>query len=161
MKTALYTLLAAATVVATPALAQSMTPTEYVMAAGAGDLFEIQSAQAVLETTTNPSIRSFAQEMLTDHQKSTDMVKAAALRAHLQVDPPMLMPAQADMLTQLRAQTGPARDTTYITQQKTAHDQALALQKGYATSGTAVPLKQAAAKIVPVVKMHIKMLTTM
>lgn len=161
MKTTLYTLLAAGALCATPALAQVMTPSDYIMTAGASDLFERQSAQIVLETTANPDVRSFAQDMLTDHQKSTDMVKAAAMKAHLPVDPPMLMPAQAEMIAELRAETGPARDATYIAQQKAAHGQALAVQKAYAASGTVVPLKMAAGKIVPVVQMHIAMLMKM
>ena len=115
----------------------------------------------VLETTTNPQVKSFATMMLTDHGKSTAMVKAAALKSKVKVAPPMLTADQKEMIAQLRAATGAARDTTYIAQQKTAHDQALALQQGYAAEGTAVPLKTAAGKIVPVVQMHIKMLMAM
>lgn len=147
--------------VAAPALAQVMPAAEYVNMAGASDLFERQSAQIVLETTTNPKVRNFASMMLTAHSKSTAAVKAAALKARVRVAPPVLMSAQSEMIAQLQAATGMARDTTYIAQQKAAHDQALALQQAYASDGKAVPLKLAAAKIVPVVKMHITMLKTM
>ena len=147
--------------IATPALAQVMPAAEYVKTAGASDLFERQSAQVVLKTTTNPKVRKFASMMLTAHAKSTADVKAAAMKAKVPVAPPMLMPAQSEMIAQLRAETGMARDATYIAQQKTAHHQALAVQQDYASDGKAVPLKLAAAKIVPVVKMHITMLKTM
>ena len=151
----------AALAFAVPAMAQVMPAPEYVKTAGASDLFERTSAKIVLETTTNPQVKSFATMMLSDHGKSTAMVKAAAMKSKVKVAPPMLTPAQSEMIAQLRAETGMARDTTYIAQQKAAHGQALALQQSYAADGTKLPLKMAAGKIVPVVQMHIKMLMAM
>ena len=145
----------------TPALAQAMAPAEYVKAAGAGDLFERQSSQIVLETTRNPKVRDFATMMIKQHTKSTADVKAAAAKARVPVAPPMLTPAQAEMIAQLRGESGPARDATYIAQQRAAHGQALAVQEAYAKGGRAMPLKMTAMKIVPVVKMHITMLKGM
>ncbi|KQS02200.1 hypothetical protein ASG11_15595 [Sphingomonas sp. Leaf357] len=146
---------------AVPAAAQVMPAADYVKTAGASDLFERESAQVVLQTTTNPKVKSFANMMISAHSKSTTDVKAAALRAKVAATPPMLTPAQSDMIAQLRAQTGTARDATYIAQQKTAHGQALSLQQAYATGGKAMPLKAVAMKIVPVVKHHIQMLDAM
>ena len=150
-----------ALIVAAPAMAQVMPAADYVKTAGASDLYERQSAQIVLQTTTNPAIRSFAQMMLADHGKSTLMVKAAALKARVRPAAAMLTPTQAEMIAQLRAETGTARDATYVAQQKAAHGQALAVQQAYATDGKAASLRTAAAKIVPVVEHHIMMLKTM
>jgi len=157
----IYALLAATAFVASPAIAQVMSAPEYVATAGASDLYERTSAQTVLETTANPAIRSFATMMLRAHQQSTDMVKAAAMQAHVPVDPPMLTPTQDEMITELRSETGPARDAAYVAQQRAAHGQALTIQKAYAASGTVAPLQVAAAKIVPIVQMHIAMLMKM
>ena len=90
MKT--FTILAAplALLSATPALAQAMSPSEYVMTAGASDLYEKTSSQVVLQTTTNPDVKMFAQEMIRDHTQSTAMVKAAAMKSRVKVSPPML-----------------------------------------------------------------------
>ena len=151
----------AAALVAAPLYAQAMTPDDYVKAAGASDLFEIQSSQIVLGSTQDPKIKMFANRMIRDHTKSTAEVKAAAMKAGMTPPPPMLMPAQADQVSQLQAQTGKDRDTTYISQQRASHDQALALQQGYAQDGTSPPLKAAAKKIVPVVQHHIDMLKSM
>jgi putative membrane protein len=144
-----------------PASAQAMTPSEYVMTAGASDLYERQSSQIVLETTANPKVREFATMMLTAHAKSTADVKAAALKSKVKVAPPKLMPAQAEMIAQLRGETGAARDAAYIAQQRTAHGQALDVQKSYAMGGSAPALKMVAGKIVPVVEHHIMMLKAM
>ena len=159
MKTLIFA--TAALFVAAPATAQVMSPSEYVATAGASDLYERTSSQVVLESTQNPALRSFAQMMIDHHTKSTADVKAAAMRAKVKAAPPMLNPTQTEMVAELRAETGPARDATYIAQQKAAHGQALAVQKAYAMDGTAAPLKTAAMSIVPVVERHIAMLKTM
>ncbi len=146
---------------AVPASAQVMSAGEYVATACASDLYERSSSQIVLETTADPKVRDFATMMMTAHAQSTADVKAAALKSKIKVTPPMLMPAQAEMIAQLRAETGPARDAAYVAQQRAAHGQALAVQKAYAMDGAAPALKKAAEKIVPVVEHHIMMLMTM
>lgn len=151
----------AALLTAAPAAAQVMAPAEYVMTAGASDLYERQSSQLVLQTTTDPRIRDYAQMMIADHGKSTADVKAAAMRSRVPFAPPMLMPLQAELIAQLRAEQGPARDATYVAQQKASHNQALFVQQAYALEGTAAPLRAVATKIVPVVQHHIEMLKAM
>ena len=158
MKTVLILVSALA---AAPALAQVMAPAEYVKTAGASDLYERQSSQIVLQTTQDSKVRQFAEQMIAEHTKSTADVKAAAARSRVPVAPPALMPAQAELIAQLRAESGPARDATYIAQQKASHNQALDVQKAYAMDGTAPALKIAADKIVPVVESHIAMLKAM
>jgi len=161
MKTFSLMTAASALLIAAPAAAQVMAPAEYVKTAGASDLYEMQSSQAVLETTQDPKIRQFAEMMIAHHAKSTADVKAAAAKARVPAPPAALMPLQSELVAQLRAEQGPARDMAYVAQQKAAHGQALAVQKAYAASGTAAPLKAAAATIVPVVQSHIDMLMTM
>lgn len=162
MKTAsLLAVAGLAALAATPAMAKVMTPAQYVMTAGASDLYERQSSQLVLATTANPKVREFATMMLSAHAQSTADVNAAAMKSNVKVAPLMLTPAQAKMIAQLRGANALARDTAYIAQQRAAHDQALGVQKVYAMGGTAPALKMTAAKIVPVVEHHITMLKGM
>lgn len=156
--------LAVAALAAAPTLAfaaPAMTSSSYVMKAGAGDLFERQSSALVAKSTTNPKLKTFAQEMVTDHTKSTAAVKAAAMKAGLHPAAPKLTAKQTSDMSALRAATGTARDSLYIEQQKAAHQEALALHQDESTAGTAAPLKAAATKIVPVVQHHIDMLAAM
>lgn len=157
----LHILAALPLVIAAPVFAQAMAPADYVAAAGASDLYERQSSQLVLQSTRDSGIRSFANMMIKDHTKSTAEVKAAAARAGVKAPPPMLNPAQTEMMAQLRDERGAARDAAYVAQQKAAHGQALAVHQAYAKDGTAAPLKAAAAKIAPVVQHHIEMLHDM
>ncbi|MGJ3626887.1 DUF4142 domain-containing protein [Sphingomonas sp. MMS24-JH45] len=99
--------------------------------------------------------------MIADHTKSTADVKAAAARSRVKAMPPKLTPLQQELVKELRAEEGTARDAAYIAQQKAAHGQALNVQKAYAMEGTAPALKTAAATIVPAVEHHIMELTAM
>lgn len=151
----------AAMLAATPAAAQVMAPAEFVKTAGASDLYEQQSSKLVLQTTQDAKVRAFAQMMIADHTKSTADVKAAARKARVAVPAPKLMPAQTELIAQLNAETGAARDAAYVAQQKAAHNQAYAVHTAYAAEGTAAPLKAVAAKIAPVVAHHVEMLKGM
>lgn len=161
MKTLIQAAVLGATMLAVPAVAQVMTASDYVATAGASDLYEITSSQAVIETTQNPNLRAFAQMMVADHTKSTADVKAAAARSRVHAAPPQLNPLQQELVAELRAENGPARDAAYIAQQKAPHGQALNVQKAYAMDGTAPALKNAASTIVPVVEHHLMMLMAM
>ncbi len=157
------TIIAAAltTLAAAPLAAQTTDAATYVAKAGASDLYERTSSQMVLQTTKDPKIRQFATMMVRDHAKSTADVKRAATAARVRVPAAKLEPTQAQMVADLRRATGTDRDRTYVMQQRTAHQQALALHSGYAQAGTAAPLKTVAAATAPVVQHHIEMLQGM
>lgn len=142
-------------------IANAMPTMDYVKMAGAGDMYEKQSSEAVLKSTKNPEIRKFANMMVMDHTQSTMKVKTAAMKSGLHPAPPMLMPKQKAMIAELMAAKGTARDTLYVSQQKTAHQEALATHQDYAASGDKPALKMAASEIVPVVQHHIEMLNAM
>ena len=154
-------LAACAALTASPLLAQAMSGPEYVMTAGASDLYERTSSQVVLETTTNAAVREFATMMIAHHTKSTADIIAAARRGRVAFAPPKLMPVQAELVAQLRGEQATARDAAYIAQQKASHGQALTVQKAYAEGGTVAPLREAATAIVPVVEAHLAMLMKM
>ena len=159
----MFRALALGAALAVPAAAMAAmptTPAQYVMKAGAGDLYEIQSSQLVMNSA-NPKIKEFANHMVADHTKSTAEVKAAAMKAGMHPAAPMLNPMQQTMMANLKKVSGTARDTMYLSQQKASHNQALALQEDYAANGGSAPLKMAAGKIVPVVKNHVQMLASM
>jgi putative membrane protein len=153
---------ALATSFALPATAQMAAPSPktFVMKAGASDKFEISEAKLMM-MSKNPDIVSFATQMKTDHTKSTMMVKTAAKADGLMPGAPMLDAKQKHDLAALTAKHGKARDMLYVTQQKAAHVDALALMQSYSTSGTAPHLKDAAGQITPVVQSHVEMLDKM
>ena len=127
------------------------------MFAGAGDLYEVQSSQLVLETTQTPDIRRFAQMMVEHHTETTQDAAAAAMRAGMTPPTPMLDAPKTAMLNALRLYNGVQRDRLYLTQQMMAHKEALGLMKTYAETGETPELKVAAQATVAIVQSHLAM----
>ncbi len=153
--------LVAIALIGTAAAAETPTPVKFVEEAGASDKFEIDSAK-LMESSKNPKIAAFARTMIVAHAKSTNMVTAAAKSDGLALKTPELTLKQRADITALKAvPSGKTKDDLYIKQQKAAHDEALTLMRDYAASGTAPHLRAAAAKIRPVVQMHITKLAAM
>lgn len=128
---------------------------QYVMVAGADDLFEHQASTLALTKSTDPQIRAFAQRMVTDHTKTTQALNAAAAQAGVPVPPPQLTPGQQQYISELQPLSGSAFDHAYLAQQVAAHRAALALHQNYARHGDNAVLKQAAAKTVPIIEAHL------
>jgi putative membrane protein len=135
-----------------------MTPTaamDYVKMAGASDLYEIQSSQMALSRSQNPTIRQFAQMLVTHHTQTTQQLMAAAQAAGMSPPPPMLMPMQQQMIAKLQGASAASFDHLYIDQQIPAHEMALALHQNYASNGDTPALRSAAAGAVPIVQQHL------
>lgn len=129
----------------------------YLAQAASSDMFEIQSGQLALQASQNAAVRNFANMIITDHQRSTQMLMAAAQSAGLTQPPPAIMPAQQAMLDQLRAAgNGPSFDMAFQQAQISAHQQALMLHQNYAAQGDVPALRTAAGQIVPIVQMHLQ-----
>ncbi len=160
MKT--FPLLAAAAMALAPAaaLAIALPAGTYVTKTGASDLFEIESSKLV-QDSKDPQVQQFAQQMITDHTKSTADVVAAAKADGLNPPPPVLTPKQKGMIDGLKHATGAKRDLLYKKDQVLAHQETLAFQQEYARSGDRPNLKGVAAQIVPVVESHLTMVKGM
>jgi putative membrane protein len=128
----------------------------YVMMAGASDLYEIQSSQMAVQRATRPEVRQYAQMLIQHHQMTTQQVMAAARAAGMSPRPPMLMPMQRQMLSQLSGAGGGDFDRLYISQQVPAHEMALALHSNYASSGDRPQLRAVASQAVPIVTQHLQ-----
>ena len=122
--------------------------------AGASDLYEIQSSQLLLQSTQDAELRRFAEMMIEHHTMTTRTVIEAARAAGMTPPPPMLDPRKAEMIRQLQAAQGTARDALYRQQQVMAHQEALQLHSRYSSNGDTPALKAAAAAAVPIVTRH-------
>jgi putative membrane protein len=129
----------------------------YLSMAGSSDQFEIQSGQLAQQMSQNPAVRNFANMLIADHTRSTQMLVAAAQSAGITPPPPAILPQHQALLDQLRAAgSGPSFDMAFRDIQINAHQQALTLHQNYATSGDVAALRTTAGQIVPVVQMHLQ-----
>lgn len=142
---------------ASTAASGDMTPDQrdaYVQMAAASDLFEIQSSQLAVSRAQNPQVRAFAQMLIEHHTATTQQLTAAASAAGT-MPSPMLMPMQAEMISQLQGANGAEFDRVYLRQQVPAHQMALALHQNYASNGDTPGLRTVAAAAVPIVRQHL------
>jgi putative membrane protein len=138
------------------AAAAPASPMAYVAAAGASDMFEIQSSQVALQKSTNPDVKAFAQMMVDHHTKTTADLMAAAKQAGLNPPPPALPADKARMIAALQSASPGAFNEMYMKGQVAGHEEALAIHTGYADKGDSAPLKAAAAKTAPIVSSHLE-----
>ncbi len=138
-----------------------MTPetrAQYVMMAGASDLFEIQSGQLAQQKGQRAEVRQFGQMMVAHHTQTTQQVTAAARASGMNPPPPTLLPMQRDMMAQLERASANEFDALYLRQQAQAHQMALNLHQNYARNGDTPALRTVAGNAVPIVTQHIERL---
>ena len=132
-----------------------VSTTDYVTQAAASDMFEMESGKIAESKSKQKAVRAFGASMVKDHGKTTASLMAALNNAQRKIaKPPEVLPSDKQaMVDQLKATPrGAAFDQLYLSQQLQAHQQAWALQKGYATDGDDAALRQVAASPVPVVE---------
>jgi putative membrane protein len=156
---------------ATPVLAQSVgektginstlgispTTQDFVTQAAVGDLFEISTSK-LAQSKGNPTEKSFAEQMIADHTKTSSelkrMVTGGALKAEI---PSQMDSAHQAKYDKLKDLTGADFSATYASQQVDAHKDAVSLFERYSKSGDNAELKDWAGKTLPALKHHLEM----
>lgn len=126
----------------------------FATAVAAANLFEVESAKLAATKASNAEVKSLAQHIRSDHEKSTAELKTAAGTANVTVTPALDSEKQA-MLNRLKALSGTEFDREFVEQQKTAHQKALVLLQSYASGGDNEALKAFAGKTATAVKGHL------
>ena len=134
---------------------EAPTSLAFVQAAAMSNLYEIAAANIALDKAEAGSVRDFAQMMVTDHSKALETLEDAvgssgqtlALPINLDAD----NQAKVDILQSLQ---GAAFDREYLSQQMTAHREALTLLKAYGGEGEIAELRQFAQGAIPTVQKH-------
>jgi len=141
---------------AAPAPATAATGRQYVELAGAGDLYEIESARLAQQKARRPEVREFAGMLLAEHRRSTAALERAAARAQPPIRTgPALNAEQQANLQALAAARGATFDPVWLRQQVNAHEQALTLVTAYAASGEVEALRQHAASVAGPIQRHL------
>ncbi len=156
---------------ATPALAQSLgektgvnsvvgvTPStqDFVTEAAQSDMFEIQSSTMAL-TESDPATKAFAQQMITDHTKTTADLKSAVQDGSVQATlPPTMSSSQQSMLDKLRGLHGTDFTSQYDSDQVSGHKDAVSLFERYSKGGDNATLKNWAGTTLPTLQHHLDM----
>ncbi|WP_420963122.1 DUF4142 domain-containing protein [Brucella sp. IR073] len=132
---------------------------DFVTEAASSDLFEIESSKLALERA-DATTKAFAQQMLTDHQKTSDELKNLVTSGKVKATLPTAMSsAHQDMLNELKELQGEDFTKQYRSDQEDVHEDAVDLFKRYGEEGENPDLKAWAAKTLPALEHHLKMAT--
>ncbi len=167
----IITLSAAVLLVATSALAQSAAEKsgvnsalgvapkteDFVTEAAASDMFEIESSKLAADRA-DPATKAFAQQMIQDHQKTSNELKQLVESGKVKATIPTSMPAaKQEMIGELQELQGEEFTEQYQDDQVEAHEEAVDLFQRYAEGGDNPDLKAWAAKTAPALEHHLQM----
>ena len=127
-------------------------PATFVTKAAQAGITEVEAAKVALEKSQDPSIRSFAQRMVTDHGKANKELESLAKTKGLDV-PKKLDAEHQSMLDALSAKTGAEFDREYSRHMKMDHSKAIGLFEA-ASKSTDADLAGFAKKTLPTLKQH-------
>jgi putative membrane protein len=131
---------------------------EFVTKVVVSDLFELESSQLALSKQPDQSTKSFAERMVTDHQKTSSELKSLVQSGQVKADLPAKLDAEHQkMLDELKAKNGNEFAQDYHRIQVQAHEDAVALFTAYSTSGDIEQLKAWAGRTLPHLKEHLSM----
>jgi len=162
---------AACVLLAGPALAQSLgektgvnsalgvapTTADFVKEVAVSDMFEIESSK-LAEQKGNAREKSFAQQMITDHTKTSGELKAMVSGGKVQATlPTALDSAHQSKLDKLKNASGKDFSSDYNSDQVSAHEDAISLFDRYAKGGDNAALKDWADKTLPALRHHLDM----
>ncbi|WP_413708555.1 DUF4142 domain-containing protein [Rhizobium sp. Rhizsp82] len=123
----------------------------FVKVVSSSNAFEIESSKLAEEKAKDGDFKEFAKQMIADHTKAAEELKAAA-----KVDgpePPMA-PKHAAMLETLKGASEQEFQPLYIEMQNVAHMEAVSLFATYAKGGDDPAVQAFAKKTLPTLEMH-------
>ena len=130
---------------------------DFVKEAAISDMFEIQSSQ-LAQAKGDDQTKSFAAQMMTDHQKTTDELKGLVEGGKVKATLPTQMDSSHQkMLEKLERLSGADFDKQYDADQVSAHKQAVSLFGRYGKRGSSPELKDWASKTLPTLQHHLEM----
>lgn len=131
---------------------------DFVLEAATSDMFEIESSKLAVERSQDTATKSFAQQMITDHTKTTDELKALVTTGKVKASmPPTMTESQQSMLDELKRLNGTDFTKKYHSEQEEAHEDAVDLFRRYGDEGDSPELKAWAAKTRPALEHHLQM----
>ncbi|WFU75490.1 DUF4142 domain-containing protein [Bradyrhizobium sp. CB2312] len=154
-----------------PALAQSVgektgvnsaigvapTTADFVKEVAISDMFEIQSNK-LAEQKGNAQEKSFAQQMVTDHTKTSSDLKGLVSSGKVQATlPAELDSSHQSKLDKLNKASGKDFSSDFESYQVSAHKDAVSLFERYAKGGDNSELKDWAGKTLPTLRHHLEM----
>ncbi|MGF6998861.1 DUF4142 domain-containing protein [Paraburkholderia sp. GAS32] len=139
---------------ATGAVKLSAADQQFVQDASQADATEIAASKIALRNSSDPHVKTFAQQMIADHTKLSRSMDALAASKGLGATPA----ADSALVGKLQTLKGKEFDQAYVEQIGVeAHQRAVDLFQQESQSGTDAQLKAAATHALPTIRHHLAM----
>lgn len=133
------------------------TTADFVKEVAISDMFELQSSK-LAEQKGNTQEKTFAEQMVTDHTKTTSELKSMVSSGKVQAELPSALDSSSQSkLDKLGAASGKDFSSDFDSYQVSAHKDAVSLFERYAKGGDNAELKDWAGKTLPTLKHHLEM----
>jgi putative membrane protein len=133
---------------------------EFMTKAASGGMLEVQLGQQVAQKATTPEAKQFAQQMVTDHTKGNNELKALAAQKNITL-PTTLGEDQQKVYDDVLAEKGADLDKKYVSAMLTDHQEDIKEYQGAVTQSSDTDIKAYAQKNLPMLQMHLGMLQKM
>ena len=145
-------------IAAGPAVAATALSTpDFVKKTAISDMFEVETGKLAADQGESSEVKSFGQQMVTDHTKTTNELKDLLKQHDIKAEVPAALDSEHQSeLDSLKKLKGPEFDRTYVPEQVKAHQQAVDMFEGYASGGDNEPLKQWAQSTLPALQKHLQ-----
>ena len=137
------------------ALADDTTSKQFVKDAVESNLAEIQASQLALSKSSNPGVKTFAQQMVDDHTMANNQLQAVAEHMGIKIPDRPDLTHQAAIESLQSKSSAAGFDKSYIAQMNKDHEKAIELFQAAANSAQVDPeLKALAQKTLPTLHQH-------
>lgn len=133
---------------------------EFLTKAASGGMLEVEMGKQVLARAVTPQAREFAQKMIDDHTKGNAELMALATKKNITL-PTELGDDHAKVLKDVTEEKGVKMDQEYMKEMLEDHQEDVKEYTDASIKAADPDIKAFAAKTIPMLKMHLDMVTKM
>ena len=133
---------------------------EFLAKAASGGMLEVEMGKAVAAHAVTPDAKKFAEQMVSDHSKSNAELKELAAKKNVTL-PTTLSDEHAKVLKDVTEEKGVKMDQEYMKQMLKDHQEDVKEFTDASIKASDPDVKAFAAKNVPILQMHLDMVTKM
>ncbi len=133
------------------------SPSGFMMEAAKGGMAEVELSRTAMSKIQNAEVKQFAQQMVADHTRANNELKQLAAKKNVTL-PTELDAAHKTMADRMSKLSGAEFDREYVNAMVEDHEKDVNLFRMQSESGTDADAKAFAAKTLPTLQMHLKMI---
>ena len=130
---------------------------KFLTKAASGGMLEVELGKVVAQRATTPAAKQFAQQMVTDHTKANNELKALAAKKNITL-PASLGDDQKKVYDEVLTEKGAKLDDKYVSEMVDDHEEDVKEFQEASTKAGDPEVKALAAKTLPVLQMHLTMI---